>query len=122
MAERRPVRWEVGNINGDKGRSLSVKLVGDDAGAWTDIATGEVSSLSMLIMAIPLASGHSDSLFDMVFRERGHAGHQWLPKFKPWMKFKCGQGPSPRSNPGKRPHLFRNFFPRQCARPARDFC
>jgi Family of unknown function (DUF5906) len=34
-------RWEVGNINGDKGRSLSVKLVGDDAGAWTDFATGE---------------------------------------------------------------------------------
>lgn len=33
--------WKVGSVSGEKGRSLSVFLNGDNAGKWTDFATGE---------------------------------------------------------------------------------
>jgi hypothetical protein len=41
--------WTVGNVAGEHGRSLFVKLWGDRAGKWTDAATGQHGDLLDLI-------------------------------------------------------------------------
>jgi hypothetical protein len=41
--------WIVGNVSGERGRSLFVKLWGERAGRWTDAATGEHGDLLDLI-------------------------------------------------------------------------
>jgi hypothetical protein len=41
--------WIVGNVSGERGRSLFVKLCGDGAGHWMDAATAEYGDLLDLI-------------------------------------------------------------------------
>ena len=49
--------WIVGNVSGEKGRSLYVNLAGDRAGRWTDAAVGLYGDLLDLI---GLNRGHHD--------------------------------------------------------------
>ena len=42
----------VGNVDGDVGRSLSVRLTGEKAGCWADFASGESGDLIGLVKAV----------------------------------------------------------------------
>ena len=53
--------WKVGNINGEKGRSLSCYLSGADAGKWTDFATGDHGDVIDLVRTI-----HGSTLLDSI--------------------------------------------------------
>jgi len=41
--------YKVGSIQGEKGRSMSIYLTGDQSGKWMDFATGEGGDLLDLI-------------------------------------------------------------------------
>ena len=43
--------WKVGSLDGERGRSMSIFLHGEDAGKWTDFATGEHGDVIDLVQA-----------------------------------------------------------------------
>ena len=38
--KRQSGEWKAGSINGDEGKSLSIRLSGAKAGVWADFASG----------------------------------------------------------------------------------
>jgi hypothetical protein len=53
--------WRVGNIAGEAGSSLSVRLIGPKAGLWHDFATGESDdALNLVRAALFVWSGEDD--------------------------------------------------------------
>lgn len=50
--KRQSGEWKAGSINGDEGKSLSVRLSGAKAGVWADFASGESGDLIDLWAAV----------------------------------------------------------------------
>ena len=50
--KRQSGEWKAGSINGDEGKSLSVRLSGTKAGVWADFASGESGDLLDLWAAV----------------------------------------------------------------------
>ena len=50
--KRQSGEWKAGGINGDEGKSLSVRLTGAKAGVWADFASGEKGDLLDLWAAV----------------------------------------------------------------------
>lgn len=50
--KRQSGEWKAGSINGDEGKSLSVRLSGAKAGVWADFASGESGDLLDLWAAV----------------------------------------------------------------------
>lgn len=49
--KRKGKEWVAGNVRGEAGTSLSVRITGDRAGVWSDFASGEAGDLLDLWMA-----------------------------------------------------------------------
>lgn len=67
--------WQVGNLHGDAGRSMTVRLHGSGTkkpGRWTDHATGEYGDLLDLVAAQSGSSDFSDSMREAL-RFLGHS-------------------------------------------------
>lgn len=43
--------WKVGSLDGERGRSMSIFMHGEDAGKWTDFATGDHGDVIDLVQA-----------------------------------------------------------------------
>lgn len=54
--KRQSGEWKAGSINGDEGKSLSVRLSGAKAGVWADFASGESGDLLDLWAAVRCVS------------------------------------------------------------------
>lgn len=50
--KRQSGEWKAGSVNGDEGKSLSVRLTGAKAGVWADFASGENGDLLDLWAAV----------------------------------------------------------------------
>ena len=50
--KRQSGEWKAGSVNGDEGKSLSVRLSGAKAGVWADFASGESGDLLDLWAAV----------------------------------------------------------------------
>lgn len=83
--------WQVGNIDGDPGRSMTVRLYGSGQkkpGRWSDHATGEFGDLLDIVAA---HSGSSD------FREAMNAGLRFLGQ--PELRLKEAKPPPVQARP-----------------------
>lgn len=69
--------WVCGNTSGDKGKSLNIKISGENAGVWADFATGEKGDMLSLWMATK-----STSFSDALEQTARFLGVQVSPQFK----------------------------------------